>query len=83
MFTKATFAAVAVALTVSMAVASTAPVAAVDAPVASATASYEVADTRGMDNRQDRRDDRQGCRSSNGAVGHDKRVCKQDNRKHG
>ncbi|SHK45364.1 hypothetical protein SAMN05444000_13021 [Shimia gijangensis] len=80
MFTKTTFAALAVALTASMATASTAPVSVMDAPAASASTSYDVADTRGMDRRQDRRDDRQGCRGANGLVGKDKRDCKQDNR---
>ncbi|WP_299356018.1 hypothetical protein [uncultured Shimia sp.] len=80
MFTKTTFAALAVALTASMATASTAPMSGMDAPVASTSTSYDVADTRGMDNRQDRRDDRQDCRQSEGAAGHDKRDCKQDNR---
>ena len=65
MFTKATFAALAVALTASMATASTAPVLSMDAPQAATFESYETADTRGMDNRQDRRGDRQGCRDAN------------------
>ena len=43
------------------------------------SASYDVADTRGMDNRQDRRDTRQDCRQAEG-VGADKRQCKQNGR---
>ncbi len=49
--------------------------------------SYEVAQTNGMDRRDDRRDDRQDrrgdrqdCRTVEGAVGADKRDCKQDSR---
>lgn len=42
--------------------------------------SYETAGTNGMDRRGDRRDDRQDCRDGNGAVGKDKRDCKQDAR---
>ncbi|WP_299356012.1 hypothetical protein [uncultured Shimia sp.] len=80
MFTKTTFAALAVALTASMATASTATFSTMDAPVASASTSYDVADTRGMDRRQDRRDDRQDCRGANGLVGKDKRDCKQNSR---
>lgn len=49
-----------------------------DAKFASGT--YEVAGTKGMDRRGDRRDDRQDCRGANGAVGKDKRDCKQDAR---
>lgn len=45
-----------------------------------ASESFETADTRGMDNRQDRRGDRQDCRAAEGAVGGDKRDCKQDSR---
>ncbi|UWQ91136.1 hypothetical protein K3727_03585 [Rhodobacteraceae bacterium M382] len=82
MFTKATFAAVAVALTASLASASTAPMPVLDTGMMPASSSYEVADTRGMDNRQDRRGDRQDCRQSEGA-GHDKRDCKQDARQAG
>ncbi|WP_127115905.1 hypothetical protein [Shimia sediminis] len=51
------------------------------APTTSATTatveSYDVAGTNGMDRRQDRRDTRQDCRQDNGAVGKDKRNCKQ------
>lgn len=82
MFIKSTFAALALALTASMATASIAPAPNADAQQTALVESYEVADTRGMDNRQDRRGDRQGCRQSEGA-GHDKRDCKQDNRQAG
>ena len=40
-----------------------------------------LADTRGMDRRDDRQDDRgdrQDCRQEEGVAGHDKRDCKQD-----
>ena len=58
------------------------------APVASQGESFELAQTIGMDrrqnrrgdrqdDRQDRRYDRQDCRSSEGLVGKDKRDCKQ------
>ncbi|MEP2530948.1 hypothetical protein [Shimia sp.] len=47
----------------------------------------EMAQTNGMNRRDDRRDDRQDrrggrqdCRQEEGAVGADKRDCKQDNR---
>lgn len=83
MFTKSTFAAVAFALTASMATASVVPAPLMDTAPSAALDSYEVAGTRGMDNRQDRRDDRQGCRGDNGAIGKDKRDCKQDNRQAG
>jgi len=39
-----------------------------------------IAQTTGMDRRQDRRDTRQDCRGKNGAVGADKRNCKQQAR---
>jgi hypothetical protein len=42
--------------------------------------SFTVAQTNGMDRRQDRRDTRQDCRQANGIVGADKRDCKQDER---
>jgi hypothetical protein len=42
--------------------------------------SFTVAQTSGMDRRQDRRDTRQDCRQQNGAVGADKRNCKQQGR---
>ena len=42
--------------------------------------SYDTAQTNGMDRRQDRRDTRQDCRQDNGAVGQDKRNCKQNAR---
>ena len=47
---------------------------------ASADGSFIVAQTNGMDRRQDRRDTRQDCRQGNGAVGADKRNCKQQGR---
>ena len=39
-----------------------------------------LAQTNGMDRRQDRRDTRQDCRSEGGLMGADKRNCKQDGR---
>ncbi|WP_299356743.1 hypothetical protein [uncultured Shimia sp.] len=42
--------------------------------------TYDVATTNGMDRRKGRRDTRQDCRQDNGAVGKDKRDCKQDGR---
>ena len=42
--------------------------------------SFVLAQTNGMERRQDRRDTRQGCRQDNGAVGQDKRNCKQQGR---
>jgi hypothetical protein len=42
--------------------------------------SFTVAQTNGMDRRQDRRDTRQDCRQTNGIVGADKRDCKQQGR---
>jgi len=47
---------------------------------ASADGSFIIAQTTGMDRRQDRRDTRQDCRQHNGAVGADKRNCKQQGR---
>jgi len=47
---------------------------------ASADGSFVIAQTAGMDRRQDRRDTRQDCRQKNGAVGADKRHCKQQGR---
>lgn len=41
----------------------------------------EVSKTNGMERRDDRRDDRQDCRITKGAIGHDKRDCKQDSRR--
>lgn len=52
----------------------------VHAGTVSVDGSYEVAQTTGMDRRDDRRDDRQDCRAVEGAVGADKRDCKQDTR---
>jgi len=39
--------------------------------------SFVLAQTNGMDRRQDRRDTRQNCRQANGLVGQDKLHCKQ------
>ena len=47
---------------------------------ASADGSFIIAQTNGMLRRQDRRDTRQDCRQKNGAVGADKRHCKQQGR---
>jgi hypothetical protein len=47
---------------------------------ASTDGSFIVAQTDGMDRRQDRRDTRQDCRQENGVVGADKRNCKQQGR---
>jgi len=59
-------------------IASTAETAKVNA--ASADGSFIVAQTPGMERRQDRRDTRQDCRQDNGLVGQDKRACKQQGR---
>ena len=45
--------------------------------------SFTIAQTNGMDRRQDRRDTRQDCRQQEGAVGADKRNCKQAGRQNG
>jgi hypothetical protein len=42
--------------------------------------SFVVAQTGGMERRGERRDTRQDCRAKNGAVGADKRNCKQSGR---
>ena len=47
---------------------------------ASTDGSFTIAQTNGMDRRGDRRDTRQDCRQQNGAVGADKRNCKQQGR---
>jgi hypothetical protein len=47
---------------------------------ASTESSLVLAQTNGMERRQDRRDTRQDCRQDNGAVGQDKRNCKQQGR---
>ena len=79
MFTKFASAAVVVALTAPLAFAS--PVTSAPGPTEPAmTPSFEVAGTVGMDNREDRRGDRQDCRQVEGAAGNDKRDCKQDSR---
>ena len=41
---------------------------------------FILAQTRGMVRRQDRRDARQDCRQQEGAIGMDKRNCKQERR---
>ncbi|SMP18805.1 hypothetical protein [Shimia sagamensis] len=79
MFTKFASAAVVVALTAPLAFAY--PVTSAPGPTEPVmTQSYEVADTVGMDNRDDRRGDRQDCRQVEGVAGSDKRDCKQDSR---
>jgi hypothetical protein len=47
---------------------------------ASTDGSFTVAQTSGMERRGNRRDTRQDCRQANGAVGADKRHCKQQGR---
>jgi hypothetical protein len=47
---------------------------------ASIESSFVIAQTDGMERRQDRRDTRQDCRQDNGVVGQDKRNCKQQGR---
>ena len=47
---------------------------------ASTDGSFIIAQTSGMERRGERRDTRQGCRGANGAVGADKRHCKQQGR---
>ena len=42
--------------------------------------SFTIAQTNGMERRGERRDTRQNCRQANGAVGADKRNCKQQGR---
>ena len=54
------------------------PVKAMDA--ASTDGSFTIAQTNGMERRGERRDTRQSCRGANGAVGADKRNCKQQGR---
>ena len=44
---------------------------------ASTDGSFVLAQTNGMERRQDRRDTRQNCRHQNGLIGADKRHCKQ------
>ena len=46
---------------------------------ASTDGSFTIAQTNGMNRRQDRRGDRQGCRQQEG-LGADKRNCKQEGR---
>ena len=48
--------------------------------VASWVTPAAVAQTAGMNRRQDRRGDRQDCRQQEGLVGADKRNCKQQGR---
>ena len=47
---------------------------------ASTDGSFTIAQTNGMERRGERRDTRQNCRQANGAVGADKRHCKQTGR---
>jgi len=47
---------------------------------ASSDSSFIIAQTNGMDRRQDRRGGRQDCRQQAGVVGADKRSCKQEGR---
>ena|SRR5690348_9764594 len=47
---------------------------------ASTDGSFTIAQTNGMERRGERRDTRQDCRQANGAVGADKRNCKQQGR---
>jgi hypothetical protein len=47
---------------------------------ASSDDSFIIAQTQGMNRRADRRDTRQDCRHQEGAVGADKRSCKQQGR---
>jgi hypothetical protein len=47
---------------------------------ASTDGSFSIAQTQGMNRRGDRRDTRQDCRQEEGAVGADKRNCKQQRR---
>jgi len=47
---------------------------------ASTDGSFTIAQTSGMERRGERRDTRQNCRQANGAVGADKRHCKQQGR---
>ncbi|MEN8204984.1 MAG: hypothetical protein ABFS24_03115 [Pseudomonadota bacterium] len=65
---------------------------AAETEIVSSPAEFEygmmLADTSGMERRDDRRDDRQGdrddrqdCREEEGVVGKDKRDCKQDVRR--
>jgi len=47
---------------------------------ASTDSSFTIAQTNGMDRRQDRRGGRQDCRQEGGLAGADKRNCKQEGR---
>ena len=47
---------------------------------ASSDSPFIIAQTNGMDRRQDRRGGRQDCRQQAGVVGADKRNCKQEGR---
>lgn len=49
---------------------------------ASTDSSFIIAQTAGSERRGDRRDTRQDCRQENGAIGGDKRNCKQQRRQH-
>ena len=48
--------------------------------IASDDGSFVIAQTTGMQRRQDRRTTRQGCRHKEGLVGKNKRECKQEGR---
>ena len=50
---------------------------------ASTEAPLVLAQTAGMERRQERRETRQNCRQANGLVGADKRHCKQNARQQG
>ena len=50
---------------------------------AATAGSFTIAQTAGTERREDRRDTRQDCRQENGAVGADKRNCKQEGRQQG
>ena len=50
---------------------------------ASTEAPLVLAQTTGMERRQERRETRQNCRQANGLVGADKRHCKQNARQQG
>ncbi|SHJ01558.1 hypothetical protein SAMN05444000_104173 [Shimia gijangensis] len=80
MFAKSLTAATALVLSASLAFAAAPTYEAQSTPSTPQVESYEVAGTNGMNRRGDRRDTRQDCRQSEGAVGKDKRDCKQDGR---
>ena len=59
---------------------STSPETVAAADTASTDGSFVITQTQGMNRRGDRRDTRQDCRQGEGAVGQDKRNCKQQGR---